>query len=108
MPAFFAFLHHLAAFALVSALAVEFVLKMKSPFPRREGEDEGEGVESVNFRLPRRRPRVDLSPAGIFVMGQGAESRTSKIRAVMHWELAGVVLPILCAALMARGVGQLA
>jgi putative membrane protein len=27
------------------------------------------------------------------------------IRRIIHWELAGVVLLVLCAALMARGVG---
>jgi len=31
-----------------------------------------------------------------------------RIRSIMHWELVGVVLLILCAALMARGVGQFA
>lgn len=31
-----------------------------------------------------------------------------KIRSIMHWELVGVVLLILCAALMARGAGHIA
>jgi len=31
--------------------------------------------------------------------------RMRAMRAVIHWELAGVVLILLCAALMARGVG---
>ena len=30
------------------------------------------------------------------------------IRSIIHWELAGVVLIVLCAALMAKGVGYLA
>ena len=29
------------------------------------------------------------------------------IRSVIHWELAGVVAMILCAALMAKGIGYL-
>ena len=34
-------------------------------------------------------------------------ARLRVIRAIIHWELAGVVLLILCAVLMARGVGYL-
>lgn len=34
-----------------------------------------------------------------------APGKLRAIRAVIHWELAGVVLILLCAALMARGVG---
>ena len=33
------------------------------------------------------------------------EGKIRTIRSVIHWELAGVVLIILCAALMAKGVG---
>ena len=33
------------------------------------------------------------------------ERRIASIRSVIHWELAGVVVMILCAALMAKGVG---
>lgn len=36
---------------------------------------------------------------------QVAPARMHAIRSIIHWELAGVVLIILCAALMARGVG---
>lgn len=35
------------------------------------------------------------------------ESRLHAIRRIVHWELAGIVLILLCAALMARGIGQL-
>jgi uncharacterized membrane protein len=28
-----------------------------------------------------------------------------RVRAIIHWELAGALLIILCAALMARGIG---
>jgi putative membrane protein len=35
------------------------------------------------------------------------ETRLHAIRRIIHWELAGLVLILLCAALMARGIGQL-
>jgi uncharacterized membrane protein len=34
-------------------------------------------------------------------------SKIATIRSLIHWELAGVVLIILCAALMAKGFGVL-
>ena len=34
-------------------------------------------------------------------------AKLASLRRAMHWELIGVVLIILCAALMARGVGQI-
>ena len=147
MPSFFAFLHHLAAFALVSALVVEFALL--------KGE--------LNVRTARRIQIYDLvygASAGIvLVVGvlrvlyfekgtayylnsapfiaklvlflaigllsiyptmeflswsrclrQGRvppvnERKLRRILAVIHLELAGVALLILCAALMARGYG---
>lgn len=149
MSALFAFLHHLAAFALVSALVVEFALL--------KGE--------LDLRTARRIRIYDLiygAAAGmLFVVGllrvvyfeKGAayyqnsapfiaklclflavgllsiyptrefigwgkalrqgqvpvveERKLRRIRMVIHLELAGVVLLILCAALMARGIGYL-
>ena len=35
------------------------------------------------------------------------EARLRRVRSLLHWELAGLVLLILCAALMARGVASL-
>jgi len=35
------------------------------------------------------------------------DRKIASIRSVIHWELAAVVAMILCAALMARGVGYL-
>ena len=35
------------------------------------------------------------------------DRKIASIRSVIHWELAGVVLIILCAAIMAKGVGYL-
>ncbi len=37
-----------------------------------------------------------------------ADRKMRAIRSIIHWELVGVVLIILCAALMAKGVGYLA
>ena len=149
MTPFFAFLHHLAAFTLVAALAVEFVLI--------RGE--------LNLGTARKLQRIDmgfgLSAGVVLVVGllrvfyfeKGAsyyfhsapfvaklslfvitgllsiyptvefaswskslkqgrmpaltDSKVASIRSVIHWELAAVVAMILCAALMARGVGYL-
>ena len=149
MTSFFAFLHHLAAFALVAALAVEFILI--------RGE--------LNLGTARKLQRIDmvfgLSSGVVLVVGllrvfyfeKGAsyyfhsapfiaklslfaivgllsiyptvefaswgkslkqgqmpvltERKIASIRSIIHWELAAVVVIILCAALMAKGVGYL-
>lgn len=149
MSATFAFLHHLAAFALVSALVVEFALL--------KGE--------LNLNTARRIRLYDAiygaSAGAVLVIGllrvfyfeKGAayymhsvpfiaklslflvvgllsiyptlefaswgkqlklgrlpavdERKIRSMRAVIHLELAGLALIILCAALMARGVGYL-
>ena len=149
MTPFFAFLHHLAAFALVAALAVEFILI--------RGE--------LDLGTARKLQRVDMvfgmSSGVVLVVGllrvfyfeKGAsyyfhsapfiaklslfvivgllsiyptvefvswskslkrgqmpaltERKIAAIRSVIHWELAAVVVIILCAALMAKGVGYL-
>ncbi len=149
MTPFFAFLHHLAAFTLVAALAVEFILI--------RGE--------LNLGTARKLQRIDmvfgLSSGVVLVVGllrvfyfeKGAsyyshsvpfiaklslfaivgllsiyptreflswgkslkqgqmptvtDRKIASIRSVIHWELAGVVLIILFAALMAKGVGYL-
>ena len=147
MSAFFAFLHHLAAFALVAALTAEFVLLK----------------DELNVRTARRLQLADAalgaSAGVVLVVGflrvvyfeKGAayyfhsapflakitlflivgllsiyptleflawgkalkdgrapavsEHKLGVIRKIVHWELAGVVLLLLNAALMARGVG---
>jgi putative membrane protein len=149
MTPFFAFLHHLAAFTLVAALAVEFVL-IRGEF---------------NLGTARRLQRIDmvfgLSSGVVLVVGllrvfyfeKGAsyyfhsapfiaklslfvivgllsiyptvefvswskslkrgqlpaltDRKLASIRSVIHCELAAVVVIILCAALMAKGVGYL-
>jgi putative membrane protein len=141
MPALFAFLHHLAAFALVATLALEFVLIR----------------DELNERTARRLRVVDAiygASAGllllvgllrVFYFEKGAsyyfhsvpflvklslfvavgllsiyptvtfaswkkaltvdERKLRTIRRIIHWELVAVVGILLCAALMARGIG---
>ena len=144
MPAAFAFLHHIAAFTLVSALAIEFVLI--------RGE--------LSVGNARTLLRVDAAAAGVILivgllrvlyfekgaayyfhsipfiaklslfaaigllsiyptrqflswrpaLRQGVPptvnpARLSALRRVIHWELALAVVLILCAVLMARGIG---
>ena len=139
MSAFFAFLHHLAAFALVAGIVVEFVVSR----------------DELNPRTARRLARADLvvgvSAGVLLVVGwlrvfyfekgtafyfhngwfiakmalfvlvaflslyptlkflswkKGIDaSAVPAIRRVLHLELVGVVLILLCAALMARGIG---
>ena len=139
MSAFFAFLHHVAAFALVSAVVVEFVVIR----------------DEMNVRTARRLARADMvvgisagvllavgwmrvvffekgsefyfhngafiAKMGLFVVvallsiyptmkflgwRKGIDpAAVPAIRRVLHLELVGIVLILLCAALMARGIG---
>ena len=147
MVSLFAFLHHIAAFALAAALAVEFVLL--------KGE--------LTVQSARRLLFADLVfgvPAGVvlavgllrvFYFEKGASyyfhsvpfiaklslfaivgllsiyptvtflswrtalkegsvpavdaAKISAVRRIVHWEMATIVAILLCAALMARGVG---
>ncbi len=145
--AIFAFLHHISAFTLVAALAIEFVLI--------RGE-----LTLANARLLQRTDIVFGIAAGvllvvgllrIFYFEKGADyyfssatfiaklslfvilgllsivptieflswrkataegrvptvalAKLASVRRIIHIELAGVVVIILCAALMARGIG---
>jgi putative membrane protein len=140
MSAFMAFLHHVAAFALVAAIAVEFVVIRDELSPR------------TARRLARADLVVGLSAGLLLVVGvlrviyfekgaafylynsafivkmvvfvlvallsiyptlkflawrQGIDpTAVPKIRRILHLELMGVVLILLCAALMARGIGS--
>jgi len=149
MTPFFAFLHHLAAFTLVGALAVEFVLirgeltvstarKLQLAdlvFGMSSGVvlvvgllrvfyfEKGASYyfHSVPFiaklsvfaivGLVSIYPTVEfLSWGKSLKQGQMptlTDRKLASIRSVIHWELAGVVLIVLCAALMAKGVGYL-
>lgn len=149
MSSLFAFLHHLAAFAIVAALVLELVL-LRAPLTawsvkRILAADAAYGA-SAGLLLAIGLARVFffekgfgyyvnsipfLIKFGLFVLvgvasiyptmrflswrkplkeGRApelAEAEQRRLRRIVHGELAGVVLIILCAALMARGVGML-
>jgi len=147
MTSFFSFLHHLAAFTFVAALAVEFVL-IRSELSVRTARklqlaDLVVGVSAgvvlavgllrvfyfekgssyyfhsapfiAKLSLFAIVALLSIYPTVVFLswgksLKQGLapavpEGKIRTIRSVIHWELAGVVLIILCAALMAKGVG---
>jgi putative membrane protein len=150
MSAFVAFLHHIAAFALVAALVVEFMLirgaltvdnarKLQIAdqiFGAAAGIVLIAGVlrvlyfekgtsyylSSVPFiakvSLFALVGLVSIYPTVVFLswrrdIKQGRAptieaAKLGRLRAIIHWELAGIVLLILCAALMAKGVWYLA
>lgn len=148
MSAFLAFLHHLAAFTLVAALAIEFVLIRDAITIERARRlrivDAVFGASAglllvvgllrvfyfekgaafyfsnaffiaklalfVAVGLLSIYPTLEFTAWGkALKAGQAPVTNRGKlhrIRSIMHWELVGVVLILLCAALMARGVGQ--
>lgn len=145
MSTLFAFLHHLAAFALVAALAVEFMLIRQTLTPenaRRLIAVDGVFGAAAGLLLVVGLLRVFyfekgaayyfsshafLSKLGLFVVlgiasavptveflrwrkavkaGRAPEVEATKlrtIRRIIHAELAGVVLILLFAAMMAKG-----
>ena len=141
MSALFAFLHHLAAFTLVAALAIEFTLargEMNPQAVRRLAVVDGIFGASAGLLLVVGLLRVYyfekgaayyfhsipfLIKLGLFVVvgllsiyptvqfirwrksGSVPPGSLRLVRRIVHWELAGVVVIVLCAALMARGVG---
>jgi putative membrane protein len=147
--AFFAFLHHVAAFTLVAALAVEFVLIRDELTLGRarslQFADAAIGISAAvvlvvgflrvfyfekgsayyfhsapfigKISLFVVIALLSIYPTVQFVswtksLKQGqipnvSPAKLKTIRAIIHWELAGIVLLILCAALMARGIGYL-
>ena len=149
MTPFFAFLHHLAAFTLVAALGVEFVLirgelnlgtarklqLVDMVFGMSSGVVLAVGLLRVFYFEKGASYYFHSAPfiakLSLFVivgllsiyptieflswsksLKQGrmpalTERKIASIRSVVHWELAAVVVIILCAALMARGVGYL-
>lgn len=147
MTVFFAFLHHVAAFALVAALAVELAL-LRDP-PTLNGARRLQRVDAIygasaglllviglarvfffekgaayyfhsapfiaKLTLFAAVGLLSIYPTVTFRRWAGALKRgevpalaahkLSSLRAVIHWQLVGVVLILLCAALMARGIG---
>jgi len=149
MTPFFAFLHHLAAFTLVAALGIEFILirgeltlgtarrlrRVDMVFGMSSGVVLAVGLLRVFYfekgaayyfhsapfiaklllfvivGLLSIYPTVEFVSWGKSLkqgqMPTVTDRKIASIRSVIHWELAGVVLIILCAALMAKGVGYL-
>jgi putative membrane protein len=147
MPAAFAFLHHLAAFVLVAALAVEFVL-IRDPLTLERARrlqvtdmvlglaagallvvgllrvfyfEKGAAYYFQNYAFLAKLglfilvALLSIYPTVVFIrwgrdLRRGQlpvldAKRARTLRALIHWELAAVVLLLLCAALMARGIG---
>lgn len=148
MPAFFAFLHHIAAFTLVAALVLEFVL-IKDEFNIKTARklqvadiifgvsasvvlivgflrvfyfEKGAsyyfhslpfivkltlftliGLLSIYPTVEFLSWRKSLKAGRLPVVSDG---KRRLIRSLIHWELIAVVLLILAASLMARGVGN--
>lgn len=139
MSALLAFLHHLAAFTLVSALAVEFVLlrgEVDARTVRRLGMADAVLGASAGVLLVVGLLRVFYFEKGaafywhnasfiakfalfiavallsiyptvkFFAWRKGVDAASvARVRRILHWELVGVVLILLFAALMARGIG---
>ena len=145
MSTIFAFLHHLAAFTLVSAIAIEFVLlrgELSASVARRIVATDAVYGTAAGTLLVVGLLRVFffakgptyyfsshafLLKLGVFLavgllsivptleflswrktlrLGQVPASsswKTTLIRAILHAELVGVVVILLCAAVMARG-----
>jgi putative membrane protein len=147
MNSLFAFLHHIAAFALVAALAIEFVLIREELSAKSARKillaDLALGISAgiivmvgllrvfyfekgasyyfhnasfiAKFSLFVLVALLSAYPTVQFLSWRSAVKQQQPpsvspqklrvIRAVIHWELAGVVLIILFAVLMARGIG---
>jgi len=148
LSALFAFLHHLAAFALVATLVLEFVLikgELDAKAARRLqftdlvfGLSSGvvlvvglvrvfyfeKGASYYLYSAPFIAKLLLFLAVGLLsivptmeflswskALKQGRSpsldaGKLRTLRAVMHLELAGIVLILLCAALMAHGVGH--
>lgn len=148
MPAFFAFLHHIAAFTLVAALVLEFIL-IKDEFNIKTarklqiadivfGASAGvvlivgflrvfyfeKGASYYFHSLPFIAKLTLFTLIGLLSIYPTVEflswrkslkagrlplvsdGKRRLIRSLIHWELIAVVLLILGATLMARGVGN--
>ena len=139
MSAFFAFLHHVAAFALVAAIVVEFVL-VRQPIDAANARrlalaDMGVGISAGVALLVGLLRVIYFEKGAAFYLHNAAfiakmalfvavallsiyptlkflswrkggvdATAVPAIRRILHLELVGVVLILLCAALMARGI----
>ena len=145
MTVLMAFLHHLAAFTLVAAVAVEFVLirgELTAASARKiVVADTVLGASAVvllvvgllrvfwfekgggyylhsapfliKFALFVVLAGLSAVPTREFLSwrpalreGRAPVADLTRVRRIVHWELAGIVVILLCAAMMARGVGS--
>jgi putative membrane protein len=139
MSAGFAFLHHVAAFALVAGIAIEWVLirDANANARRLALTDMVVGISAGVLLVVGVLRVMYFEKGAAFYMSNTAfiakmalfaavallsvyptvkflswrrktpdAASVAAIRRVLHLELAGVVLILLCAALMARGVGS--
>lgn len=141
MPAFLAFLHHLAAFTVVAAVALEFVL-LRDAITAQSARrlrivDQIYGIAALallavgalrvfyfekgwayyshsapflaKMGLFLAVGLLSIYPTVTFIKWRKAldvdEAKLRTLRRLIHWELALVVGILLCAALMARGIG---
>jgi putative membrane protein len=142
-----AFVHHVAAFALVAALALQFALIREEltfrSARRLQVADAVVGVSALVVLVVGFLRVFYFEKGSAFYFHNGAFiakislfvlvallsiyptvtflswrptmkegrlpavdlAKVRRVRAILHWELAGAVLIILCAALMARGIG---
>jgi putative membrane protein len=147
VPAFMAFLHHAAAFALVAALAVELAMLREELDARRARRlqvadmilglcagallvvgllrviyfEKGADYYFHNVAFIAKLSLfilialISIYPTVVFMSWRSAirtgrapvadAPRLRRLRQVVHLELAGVLAILLCAALMARGIG---
>ena len=144
MAALAAFLHHAAAFTLVAAIAIEFVL-MRGALTAASARqlrivdavlgaaagivllvglarvfyfEKGASYYGHNAFFIAKMALfalvavASIYPTVAFLSWRSAplpavdSARLRLVRRLIHWELAGVLLILLCAALMARGIGQ--
>jgi putative membrane protein len=147
MPTLFAFLHHITAFALVAALAVELVLlgdkltlssarKLQVVdrvlgisagtllvvgllrvfyFEKGAGYYFANGAFHAKLSLFLLAALLSIYPTIRFIswnkaLKQGklpevSETQWRRMRRVVHWELLAIVGILLCAAMMAKGIG---
>ena len=139
MSAFMAFVHHVAAFALVSAMVVEFVLirqELNAVAARRLAlADMVVGISAAVLLVVGLLRVFYFEKGSAFYFNNAAfiaklalflavalasiyptlkflawrknpdPSAVPLVRRILHLELVGVVLILLCAALMARGIG---
>lgn len=117
MTPLFAFLHHLAAFALVAALGVELALLRGELTAMRARQilsaDRIYGISKLSLFVVV--GLLSIYPTRQFIAWRTAvnEGRAPavpgptlhRVRSIIHLQLALIAVLILCAALMARGIG---